>query len=666
MPVLSRGLLVVWVVLVLGFTVSTLPRAGFDPWWDGWVQGAAYVVTTAVITQRVLTSSLNRRLWALVAVAVGLRAAGFVVFLAVVRRADLQPHPSLADLLWLASALVLFAALWTAVRIQQPSLSVFVALDAVVAALTVGAVLAGLLLETLVTSSSSATPTRTAVTNAVYPLVDASLLVLAGVGVVVARRTYARSTWLLVGGITGFAVVDSVFLHQVLADSYRPGSWVAVLSLLATCAVVLAGLVPETALQRTEPEREIGMLLPASLMAGCLVLLVSTAVVDVAPAGVFLAAGGLLVGSGRGILTVLESRRQTRARLLEALRFRALIEASGEFVAMAQEDMRLRYVNPAGRALVGLTPEADVTRLTIDDFLTIEARPTLERERWPALQAGGRWEGETDLRDRRGGPPIHVVVSSFMMRHPETGEVLGYGSIQRDVRELLEAQRSVQDLTDQRQVLLGRLVQAQEEERTRVARQVHDDSVQAVAAAELRLHSLRREVEHDAPHLVPALDRTGETLSAALVRLRHLLFDLDSPTERTSLCNAVEDAAAVIFEDGPDCRVEADREGDEEIPQQTRVIAYRIAKEAMTNARKHAGADSVRVTITASAGELVLEVVDDGDGFDPDAEKSGAGHLGLTIMHDRAALAGGRLTVDSAPGRGTRVVARLPVPDPRS
>ena len=666
MAVMTRGLRVAWVALVLAFAVSAWPGvragAGFDPWWDGWVQGAAYVVTAAVIGQRALTSTRNRGLWVLVAVAIGLRAAGFVVFLAVVRRLDPQPYPSVADLLWIASALVLFGALWTAIRSRQPSHSAFVVLDSGVAALTAAAVVAGLFLQTLIDSSTAQTPTRVVVTNAVYPLLDVGLVVVVGVGLAATRPPYARSAWLLAGGIAGMATVDTVFLGQALAGSYRPGSWVAVLSLLATCAVALAGLVSEAAPLPARSDREIGMVLPASLMGGCLVLMVASALIDVAPAGVVLAAGGLLVGSGRGILTVLVSRRQTRARLLEALRFQALVEASGEFVAMADSDTGLTYLNPAGRELVGLSPDDDVSKLRIRDLLTPEARLAHETQRLPAVAAGRRWEGESELRDLRGGPPIRVLISSFLMRHPRTGERLGLGTIQRDVRQLRAAEESVQRLTEQREELLERVVQAQEEERVRIAQQVHDDSVQAVAAAELRLHSLRGELERDAPELLPALDRTAETLSAALGRLRHLLFDLDSPIDRTTLCTALEDAAAVIFEDGPSWHVEADRTGDEDLPRPTRVIAYRIAREAMTNARKHARPTRVHVRIRYTPGDLEVTVEDDGRGFAPDIELGRPGHLGLTIMQDRAALAGGRLTIDSRLGEGTRVLLRLPVP----
>ena len=218
----------------------------------------------------------------------------------------------------------------------------------------------------------------------------------------------------------------------------------------------------------------------------------------------------------------------------------------------------------------------------------------------------------------------------------------------------------MRELTGQRQFLLTRLVQSQEAERVRIAHQVHDDSVQAVAAAELRLDTLRRHLHRDAAHLLPDLDRTSEALSAALGRLRHLLFDLDSPTDRSSLSAALEDAAAVIFEAGPQWRVDEDQIGDGDLPSATGVIAYRIAKEAMTNARKHAAATSVTVTIRHAPGVIEVEVADNGRGFDADAERGRVGHLGLAGMHDRAELAGGQLIIDSAPGRGARVVARLP------
>jgi signal transduction histidine kinase len=86
---------------------------------------------------------------------------------------------------------------------------------------------------------------------------------------------------------------------------------------------------------------------------------------------------------------------------------------------------------------------------------------------------------------------------------------------------------------------------------------------------------------------------------------------------------------------------------------------YRLALEALNNALKHAGASRLAVGLAAAGGEFRLTVQDDGVGFDPDVARPG--HMGLTTMRERAAAVGGRLAIDSAPGRGTRVEVTVPL-----
>jgi signal transduction histidine kinase len=87
----------------------------------------------------------------------------------------------------------------------------------------------------------------------------------------------------------------------------------------------------------------------------------------------------------------------------------------------------------------------------------------------------------------------------------------------------------------------------------------------------------------------------------------------------------------------------------------------RVLSEALANAAKHAGAGTVDVRLSAEPGAVALVVADDGSGFDPDGE-AGTGHLGLSLMRSRASEAGGQLEIRSAPGAGTTVRARFPLP----
>ena len=247
------------------------------------------------------------------------------------------------------------------------------------------------------------------------------------------------------------------------------------------------------------------------------------------------------------------------------------------------------------------------------------------------------------------------------MRDPETGEPFALATVQRDISDRVAAQTAVERLADERQHLLDRLVQAQEDERARIAADVHDDSVQALAAVELRLGLLRRQLgDSTDPTLLETAETLAETVSEAIGRLRALLFDLESPAVGTDLATALGVAAENTFEDRlrPGSIVGAT---DLDVPEGQRVTAYRIAKEAMANVVKHADARAVVVTARAASGtgfEVVVE--DDGRGFDP-VDRGGAarppGHSGDGRPRDDRR---GRLELERRGEGGTRVRLWLP------
>ena len=366
-----------------------------------------------------------------------------------------------------------------------------------------------------------------------------------------------------------------------------------------------------------------------------------------------------MVGIVRGVWTVGRNRdaalTAVSAKNAELVRFQSLVETSGDFIAMAQPDGAVLYVNPAGRRLVGVE-DRDVTRMNIADFLTEEGLAASIAVEQPAVVAEGRWSGQSTLRDHRGGPPIPVAIASFLMRDPETGEPSALATVQRDISDRVAAQTAVERLADERQHLLDRLVQAQEDERARIAADVHDDSVQALAAVELRLGLLRRQLGDSPVTLLQTAETLSETVSEAIGRLRTLLFDLESPAVGTDLATALGVAAENTFEDRLAWSIVGATDLD--VPEGQRVTAYRIAKEAMANVVKHADARAVVVTLARAGNGFEVVVEDDGRGFDPstvEARPGPPGHSGDGRPRDdrRGPARAG------TPGRGRH--ARTPV-----
>ena len=346
-----------------------------------------------------------------------------------------------------------------------------------------------------------------------------------------------------------------------------------------------------------------------------------------------------------------------RASNAELKRFQALVEASSDFIGIASLDGRMVYINPAGRALIHLDPEAEVAGTRTADYLPSDQVPQLLEVERAAVLAHGHWEGESTLRDQRGGPAIPVAVASFLIRDLDTAEPFALATVRRDITDRLATDTALRQLAEQRQSLLSRLVEAQETERAKIADDIHDDSVQSLAAVSLRLGLLRRQLAEQAPGLLPSLDPVEASIADATERLRSLLFDLEPPDLSVGLAGALRNAAADLFtQTATSWVVDSDHEPD--VPDATRAIAYRIAREALINVRKHAEATQVCVTVSGDISRLVVTITDDGRG--PGEPQASPGHRGLTSMRDRAAITGGGWEIGPGPEGGTRVSFWLP------
>jgi signal transduction histidine kinase len=306
---------------------------------------------------------------------------------------------------------------------------------------------------------------------------------------------------------------------------------------------------------------------------------------------------------------------------------------------------RVVNLNPAAERALGV-PAADAVGRPVEALLRVDPseldRATDPVQPQAVVLDGSHHELTTvPLRDRGGR---------------ETGRVV----VLRDVTERHQAHERLLRLDEQRRWLLGRMVQAQEEERRRIAGDIHDDAIQAITAARLRLALLRDRL--DDPEQRRRLEQAETALSSSLERLRTLVFDLrPAVLDEVGLCAALRQYLA---ETAAQAGVEASLRDDlgQEPPAEVRVIAYRIAQEALTNVRVHARATRVDVGLEEARGGLLLTIADDGVGFDPGRAEAGPrpGHLGLTSMRERATMAGGWHRIDSRPGQGTVVKFWLP------
>ncbi len=237
------------------------------------------------------------------------------------------------------------------------------------------------------------------------------------------------------------------------------------------------------------------------------------------------------------------------------------------------------------------------------------------------------------------------------------------------VKDLTEAQRAqfvlelgldtLESADRDQQALLGHLIRAQEEERGRIAADIHDDTIQLLAAANLRLQQLRHRLSD--PDELRILGKLQETLTLSLSRLRQLIFDLRPPSLQRGSLDAALHALLEQMRTENGIAYRLDDTATARTPGTATVLMYRIIQEALANVRDHASATTVRVQFTDVDGGCLVRIVDDGVGYNPAEVENRPGHLGLTLMRERAQVAGGWCRIESAPGDGTTVEFWIPL-----
>lgn len=211
---------------------------------------------------------------------------------------------------------------------------------------------------------------------------------------------------------------------------------------------------------------------------------------------------------------------------------------------------------------------------------------------------------------------------------------------------------------------LTAVTQAQEAERERLAHELHDDTVQALIALRQRAQAARKSLGTDPQRAGERLDELTSLLDEELANLRRLIGDLRPIyLEDLGFVPALEMLGKQV-QARHGLGVSLDVRGEVvRLAPDLELAAFRIVQQALANTAAHAQARAVAISITFQPRELALSVVDDGRGFTPPdqpADLARDGHFGLMGMRERALLYGGQLGIESAPGKGARITARLP------
>jgi signal transduction histidine kinase len=250
--------------------------------------------------------------------------------------------------------------------------------------------------------------------------------------------------------------------------------------------------------------------------------------------------------------------------------------------------------------------------------------------------------GAAELRSvcqRKNGTPFHAELRSTSFEYHGVQHVL---SMIRDITARVEAEEAVQ------------------EERQRLSRELHDSVSQALFGIGIGAKTARAVIERDPAKAIECIEYIHSLAKTGMADMRALLFDLRPESlETEGLVTGLQKQAEALTA-RHEIPVEMALCQEPQAPLPVKEALYRIAQEAMHNTFKHAQATQVHLSLSGSDGESILEIRDNGIGFDPGG--SFPGHVGLHSMEERATHLGGRLEVESAVGHGTRIRVRIPTP----
>jgi PAS domain S-box-containing protein len=334
--------------------------------------------------------------------------------------------------------------------------------------------------------------------------------------------------------------------------------------------------------------------------------------------------------------------------------FRKFAEASGEGFGMSAFDGRIAYVNPALSRLFGEQAPADVIGQYSRSYFPEDYVLRRKNEMIPALLREGYWHAEQTVLPRHG-KPISTLESAFLIRD-DNGNPFRIAVVISDITERKRAEEAVRN----EQRTLKHLLQSSDHERQLIAYEIHDGLAQQLAGALMQfevfahLKSTQAEQAEDAFRAGVALLRQGH------FEARRLIAGVRPPILDES--GVVEGIAHLVHEQNLGTQQKIDfrsRVDFKRLVPSLENSIYRIAQEGLMNACQHSQSGKVQVSLVQHGDTVSIEIRDWGVGFD--AKAASKNRFGLEGIRQRARLLGGKCSIRSAPGKGTRIAVELPV-----
>ena len=348
--------------------------------------------------------------------------------------------------------------------------------------------------------------------------------------------------------------------------------------------------------------------------------------------------------------------QRTRKRKAEAIlresekRFRVMADATPSLIWMCDAQGKITYLNEQRHAFTGPDPNAGYGDTWIAFIHPDDVKGVLDAL-WQALKDQRPFSKEYRLRRSDGAYRWMFDVAS--PRVNGDGSFAGFIGSAIDVTDQKIAQQALEQVS-------GQLIEAQEKERTRIARDLHDDICQRLALLSMELEQ--------AKHVPAGSSSNADDLEAIRRHCSEIAGDVQSLSHElhSSKLDYLGVAAAVRgfcreFSKQHGVAVDfTEKNVPPHLPKDISLCLFRVAQEALHNAVKHSGADKFTVDLSAIPGEVRLQITDAGKGFNIEAAKKNRG-LGLVSMQERVHLVHGRFSIESKPGKGTKILAFVPL-----
>jgi PAS domain S-box-containing protein len=356
------------------------------------------------------------------------------------------------------------------------------------------------------------------------------------------------------------------------------------------------------------------------------------------------------------ILDITEKRRAEEERQ----KFVSLVDRSLEFVGMCDLDFRPFYVNAAGLRLVGLDNLEAASRIKVQDYFFPQDQPFITNEFLPRVLNEGHGKVEIRFRHFKTGDAVWMLYNVFSICDAH-GVTVGWATVSVDITERKKAERALQESRQELRALAGRLINADEEARKAISRELHDDLSQKLALLAFDTGSLVLAP----PPSVEEIKEPLRNLQTRVVQLAQDVRQLSHQLHPTILEDLGLTAALAELCDEFSAREGIQVEFEEEavpkaLPVDMASCLYRVVQEALHNVSKHAQASHVRLKVSGGPEGIHLSIHDRGVGFDSKVGPSLHG-LGIVSMKERVELMHGEFSIHSQPGRGTEVRIFVPL-----